>query len=242
MKRNVMIAAAVAVTAVVGGGTAASAALGSDDEPARATTENETGNGTGNETEAVAAPADTSAGSTADEALATALADTPGVVTEIERGDGWEVEILGDDGEWYKVRVGEDGTEVLGSRVDTDDTDDDDDDDGDDDADDRAAAGAAGIDVAEAVALAEAETSAVLSEASLDDGRWKLELRGDDGREHELTIDPSSGEITSHEQETERDGSGTDDTDDSDSDSSDDSDDSDTDDDDTNENENESDD
>ncbi|MGK5533466.1 PepSY domain-containing protein [Streptomyces sp. URMC 129] len=184
MKRKVIIAIA-AVAAVVTGGTVANAALGSDDAP--------------DDTTPVAAEIETEAGAEteaapADAALATALADTPGVVTEIERGDGWEIEVLGDDGDWHTVRISADGTEVLTSRVENDD----------DDGDDDSAVETPEIDAARAIALAEEETSATIREATLDDGRWELELRDDDGREHELTIDPASGEITSREQEQEQ--------------------------------------
>ncbi|WP_059011984.1 PepSY domain-containing protein [Streptomyces specialis] len=187
MKRKVIIAIA-ATAAVVTGGAVAGTAIGADDEPETVAS--------APRAEAAAAPAaddDAGTGTGAGEVLATALAATPGVVTEIEHGDGWEVEIYGDDGKWHDLRIGDDGAEVLDNRVATDD-------DGDDD--DRAPAETPGIDAAEAIALAEEDTSATFREASLDDGHWDVELRGDDGTEHELTIDPASGEITSREQES----------------------------------------
>ncbi|WP_183091410.1 PepSY domain-containing protein [Streptomyces radicis] len=223
MTRNLIIAI-VAAGAVIGGGTLAGAAMSSDDqEPASAalddlnvadapsgddgaddttgddTTGDDGGSGNGG-----------GSGSVAEQAVATAVAEVPGVVTEIERDndDGrrsWEIDVFGDDEQWYKLRVSEDGTEVVNARAD-----DDDDDDWDDDDDDRTAANSlladgSRIDAAEAIRLAEEHTSGTLREADVENGHWKLELRTDDGVEHEIRISLASGEITDLERDDDDD-------------------------------------
>jgi uncharacterized membrane protein YkoI len=205
MKRNVIIAVAAAA-AVIGGGTLAGAALGSDE--AQADRSEQTA-----QTAADFAPADTDdtdddgsgaaqepAGSAAERALETALTQTPGVVTQIEldgdddgTGRAWEVGMWGDDAQWHHVRVSENGTEVLGTGEDSDDSDDSDDEN--EDNDDAGGFDADSTTIGEAIRAAEDHTSAAVREADLDDGRWHVELRDENGIEYELEIDLTTGEI-----------------------------------------------
>lgn len=178
MKSNVMIAT-LAAGAVIGGGTLVSLALGSTGEDAQRPHLSSV------EVGGVSDSEDGGGRSAAERACASALARVPGAVTGIEwdTDDGetvWEVVVLGDDGREHEVRVSEDGAEVLGSRIAEDD-------------DWETVPG--GISAAEAIRIAQDHTSAVLREAELDDDSrsWELELRGDDGGTHELTVDAATG-------------------------------------------------
>ncbi|MDT0319710.1 PepSY domain-containing protein [Streptomyces millisiae] len=228
MKRKVSIAA-VAAAAVIGGGVLSAAALGGGSSGSSEAT---SALGTGQlvsastddlavtdaETDGEDRPDDDGsddrssddrsgggAGTAAQQAAATALAERAGVVTEVDHEDDgrhagtWEVEVFGDDGQWYQVRVSEDGAEVVDSRTDQDE-------DGDDQDDARTAADAR-VDAARAVdiALGEVSGNGTVESVSLDDGRWDVELRGDDGTEHEVSIDPASGDITAQEQDDQDD-------------------------------------
>ncbi|UWM51383.1 hypothetical protein N0X72_21585 [Streptomyces carpaticus] len=133
---------------------------------------------------------------------ALALSEAPGFVTDLERDrrdNGtvvWEVDIFGTDGQWYDVEINEDGTEVLRSHLDDDDDDDD----------DRQVIPSSGIDIVEAILIAEQHTGAAFKDADLDDdGRhWEIELRGD-GYEHEVKVAVATGEVTAYEKENDDD-------------------------------------
>ncbi|WP_062212366.1 PepSY domain-containing protein [Streptomyces sp. NBRC 109706] len=220
MKRN-MIVAMAAAGAVIAGGTLAGVALGAGGDD-KARTESAALSGTSvslrdggtaagagdddRDDESADTPLVQDEDSAAQRAVVTALAEAPGVVTEIdlERDDddprGWEIEIYGEGERWHRVLVSEDGTEILASREGRSDDDDDDD----DLADARSLLAAeTSTDALAAVAIAEAHTGAQLREADVDDGRWELELRGEDGTEYEIEISLQSGEIVA--QESERD-------------------------------------
>ncbi|MFG2734774.1 PepSY domain-containing protein [Streptomyces harbinensis] len=133
---------------------------------------------------------------------ALALSEAPGFVTDLERDHRdngtvvWEVDIFGTDGQWYDVEINEDGTEVLRSHLDNDDDDDD----------DRQVIPSSGIDIVEAILIAEQHTGAAFKDADLDDdGRhWEIELRGD-GYEHEVKVAVATGEVTAYEKENDDD-------------------------------------
>ncbi|MEO3749697.1 PepSY domain-containing protein [Streptomyces sp. B6B3] len=236
MKRNVIIAVAAAA-AVIGGGSLAGAALGTDDgntgQASQTLASGEVVEGGGADdigTDDTDTHSDTSADTGTDDAAGdaqraaeSALAEAPGVVTSIERdsddgqGNGWEVGVWGDDGQWHHLRVSEDGSEVLVSSSGGDDSDDDGDDDGSDD-DGRGLDDATvnllredGTHVGAAIRIAEDETGAALREADLEGDHWHVELRGDDGTEYELNVDLATGEITGQEQENDGDDDGSDD-------------------------------
>ncbi|WP_461297148.1 PepSY domain-containing protein [Streptomyces harbinensis] len=132
---------------------------------------------------------------------ALALSEAPGFVTDLERDHRdngtvvWEVDIFGTDGQWYDVEINEDGTEVLRSHLDNDDDDD-----------DRQVIPSSGIDIVEAILIAEQHTGAAFKDADLDDdGRhWEIELRGD-GYEHEVKVAVATGEVTAYEKENDDD-------------------------------------
>ncbi|MFR9723288.1 PepSY domain-containing protein [Streptomyces sp. MS19] len=217
MKRNTIIAVAAAGAVIAGGGLAGAALATGDDggevrttasngslsalnagaddtaDDTRADSRDDTGGTDTADDGGQAAPAGDA--SAAERAVATALAEHAGAVTDVEldrdrdRVLGWEIDIYGDDGEWYRVRVAEDGGEVLGGGTGTDD-------DGDDLAEARALTGDGATDAATAIRLAQEETSGTLREASLDDGAWELELRAEDGTEYEVRVDLATGDVT----------------------------------------------
>ncbi|MEU9642108.1 PepSY domain-containing protein [Streptomyces sp. NPDC048188] len=195
MKRNIVIAA-VTAAALIGGGTATALATTGDDDRREA-------------------PVDSGAAAakvTAAEAVASALADTPGtaVAAELDDEDGasdddgddgreraaWEVDVLSGDGTWHSVRVDPATGKVLGSERD---------DDEDDTAEVRAALKGTSVDAAEA-AKAAAGHGTVLSVELDEDGHhgdgkpaWEVETRaaGKDGRDgRDWRVDPGTGKVT----------------------------------------------
>ncbi|MFD7220549.1 PepSY domain-containing protein [Streptomyces sp. NPDC059892] len=137
-------------------------------------------------------------GLTASEAAAAALREHPGAVASVERDDDggrhWEIDLFGKDNRRHELRV----DAATGSvRVDRDDDGDDDRDD--DHGDDRAALRAASVDVRRAVAAALASVPGTVTSAEIDDdhdGRWEIDVRGEDGRTHELNVHATTGKVT----------------------------------------------
>ncbi|RDG37525.1 PepSY domain-containing protein [Streptomyces corynorhini] len=133
---------------------------------------------------------------TAGEAVAAALARFPGAVSSVERDDDragrWEVDLFGADDVRRELTVdAADGT-VRVDRAGRDD-------DGDDDARDRAALRAAAVDVRQAAVAALASVPGTVTSAEIDDApgaRWEVEVRGEDGREHELNVDARTAKVT----------------------------------------------
>lgn len=138
---------------------------------------------------------------TAAQAAAAALKQHPGKVESVDLDDDdddrssagrhWEVDIIGQDGKWYDLRV---DASTGAVRADNDDDDDD------DDRHERAAVRGAEVDAQGAAAAAlKKHPGAVTSVDSDDDdskaGRWEVTVRGDDGRTHEVTVDMSSGAV-----------------------------------------------
>lgn len=139
---------------------------------------------------------------TAAQAAAAALKQHPGTVESVDLDDDddddrssagrhWEVDIIGQDGKWYDLRV---DASTGAVRADNDDDDNDD-----DDRRERAAVRGAEVDArGAATAALKKHPGAVTSVDSDDDsktGRWEVTVRGDDGRTHEVTVDMSSGAV-----------------------------------------------
>ncbi len=178
MKRKSVIAAAVAVV-LVGGGTATALSLPSDDGPASPGTS------------AQAAPADLG------RAVATAASAVPGTVTGVDLEDDgrqWDVDVFGKDGKWHDVTLDPSGAKVRNDRVDTD-----------DDRDDHAPKGADVI-VDKAVAAALKAAPGQVTEAGLEGGHWSVEVRGEDGRHTDVTVDAKTGRAAVAPQDQDDDG------------------------------------
>ncbi|CAL9455155.1 PepSY domain-containing protein [Streptomyces sp. enrichment culture] len=251
MKRNIAIAA-VTAAALIGGGTATALATTGDD-----------GRGTTSRADAAHA-ADTSAVSvsddggvrdeaddrdddadraasskvTAGDAVAAALAHTPGTAVSAELDDedddgddddrgeraAWEVDVLSGDGTWHSVRVDPATGKVLGSERD---------DDEDDTAEVRTALKGASVDAAEAAEAASGRGTVTSVELDEDgdhgDGRpaWEVETHTAGKGEQDWRVDLKTGKVTAdahdrhgaHASDGDADGSGSsDDSDDSDDD------------------------
>ncbi|GAB2875840.1 PepSY domain-containing protein [Streptomyces mayteni] len=230
MKRKVILTTVVA-SAVIGGGALTAAAASGSSSPS-----DTAGSGGGASTSVANSSTPSSgddsrdrgpeggSGSAAQQAVGTALDAQAGVVAEVDFNDddggnagGWEIEIIGEDGQWYKVQVNADGTQVVDSQVENEsDTDDD----------DAAVADALRsadnqVDAAQAIDIALGQVSGNLDGVDFEDGHWDVEVNADDGTEHELSIDPASGDVTDATQDDQ----GEDASDDSDDQSDDESDD-----------------
>ncbi|MFE4372488.1 PepSY domain-containing protein [Streptomyces sp. NPDC056835] len=240
MKRNLAIAA-ITMAALIGGGTYTAVAMGGDDGRGTGTATlptpvaklgtvsddsgndilddsqddgKDVGKDVGKDDRAPVQPrpaAGSGTGLTASEAAAAALKEYPGAVTSVERDDDgdrhWEIDLFGKDNRRYELRV-DAATGTV--RVDRDD----DGNDGDDDhGDDRAASRAASVDVQRATAAALASVPGTVTAAEIDDdnGGWEIDVRGEDGRTHELHVHAKTGEVTVDSDDDSQDDRGGDD-------------------------------
>ncbi|MFD7466901.1 PepSY domain-containing protein [Streptomyces tendae] len=212
MKRNIVIAA-VTAAALVGGGTAtALATTGDDDRGAAPRADVSVSDDGGVRDEADDRDDDrrddsraASAKVTAADAIAAALADTPGTAVSAELDDedddgddrreraAWEVDVLSGDGTWHSVRVDPATGKVLASERD---------DDEDDTAEVRAALKDTSVDAAEA-AKAAAGHGTVTSVELDDDGdhgdgkpAWEVETHASGKGEQDWRVDPKTGKVT----------------------------------------------
>ncbi|MFD5112440.1 PepSY domain-containing protein [Streptomyces sp. NPDC058391] len=205
MKRNLVIAA-ITAAALIGGGTYTAVAMGDDDRSgtgtataplpvSRVTASDDATAGTGTDDTADDVVA-TRTGLTASDAAAAALKKYPGAVASVERDDDgsdrtsrWEVELLGTDNRWHELKV-----DAVTGAVRTDGRHDDD-----DDRDDRAALRGAKVDARQAAAAALASVPGTVTSVDLDDdhkSRWEVDVRGKDGRTHELNVHAQTAKTT----------------------------------------------
>ncbi|MFI6947601.1 PepSY domain-containing protein [Streptomyces sp. NPDC050422] len=190
MKRKIVIAAVTAAV-LVGGGTATAVAF-ADDHDSR-----DAGSG---------AAARVSAG----DAASSAVRAVPGTVTEAELDDEdgalvWELDVYGSDKVWHDVTVDAGSGKVLGKHT-SDDNDDR----------DRHAPRSAPVTLDAAVAAALRASPGTVTSVELDGHhgeavRWEVDVRGKDGRAHELNVDAKSAAATVDRSD---DGRGSDDGDD----------------------------
>ncbi|MDK0522281.1 PepSY domain-containing protein [Streptomyces sp. ML-6] len=183
MKHRIVIAA-VAAAVLVGGGAAGAVAFADDD-------------GHDREVRSSSATGDAPARVSVQDAVAAALKAVPGTVTGAElddedRGPVWEVDVYGSDKVWHDVTVDAGNGKVLGEHTD---------DDGDDR--DRHAPRSAAVSLDSATGAALKAAPGTVTSVDLDgdrDGRgathWEVEVRGDDGKEHELDVDARTGKVT----------------------------------------------
>ncbi|MFJ7490071.1 PepSY domain-containing protein [Streptomyces sp. NPDC097727] len=189
MKRKIVIAAVTA--AVLVGGTAATAVAFADGDS------QDRGTRSG-----------TAGGSTArigvGDATAAAVGAVPGTVTEAELDDEdgrpvWDLDVYGSDKVRHDVTVDAGNGKVLGKHV----SDDDGDGDGDGDR-DRQAPGSTPVSLKEAVDAALKAAPGTVTSIELDDndGRsggalhWEVDVRGKDGKRHELNVDARTAKVT----------------------------------------------
>ncbi|WP_406497465.1 PepSY domain-containing protein [Streptomyces sp. NBC_00846] len=184
MKRKIVIAAVTAAV-LVGGGAATAVAFADDDSHDR-------------DTRSSAASGST-ARVTVGDAVAAAVGAVPGTVTEAELDDEdgglvWEVDVYGSDRAWHDVTVDAGNGKVLGKHV----ADDDDDR-------DLHAPRSASVSLNAAVDAALRATPGTVTSIDLDDdhdGRsggalhWEVDVRGKDGKQHELNVDARTAKVT----------------------------------------------
>ncbi|WUS99303.1 PepSY domain-containing protein [Streptomyces sp. NBC_00708] len=193
MKRKIVIA--VVTAAVLVGGGAAAVALTGDEE------------GGGGRSTAAGATGDTAAPATAPaaarvtvgDAVAAGLAAVPGTVTEAEldEEDGglvWELDVYGSDRSWHDVTVDAGSGKVLDKRVDRDQ-------DG-----SRSAPRTGSVSLDEAVGAALKSAPGTVTSVELEGRRggaahWEADVRGKDGREHELSVDALTGVVTADDRD-----------------------------------------
>ncbi|MGC0412192.1 putative membrane protein YkoI [Streptomyces sp. SAI-195] len=243
MKRNIVIAA-VTAAALVGGGTAtALATTGDDDRGTAPRADVSVSDDGGVRDEADDRDDDrrdddgaASSKVTAADAVAAALADTPGTAVSAELDDedddgddsddgndrreraAWEVDVLSGDGTWHSVRVDPATGKVLGSERD---------DDEDDTAEVRTALKGASVDAAEAAKAAAGHGTVTSVELDEDgyrgDGKpaWEVETHALGEVERDWRVDPKTGKVTadrSDDSDGSQDADGSDDSHDSDDD------------------------
>ncbi|MFI6729413.1 PepSY domain-containing protein [Streptomyces atratus] len=183
MKRKIVIAA-VTTAVLVGGGAATAVAFADDDSHDR-------------EPRSSATSGDTARVAVGD-AITAAVKAVPGTVTEAELDDEdgglvWEIDVYGSDKVWHDVTVDAGNGKVLGKHV----SDDDDDR-------DRHAPRSAPVSLDAAVDAALKANPGTVTSIDLDDsdGRsggalhWEVDVQGKDGRQHELSVDASTGKVT----------------------------------------------
>ncbi|MEW1691743.1 PepSY domain-containing protein [Streptomyces sp. NPDC091265] len=203
MKRKIVIAAVTA--AVLVGGTAATAVAFADDDSSGSTA---TASTSGN-----SRVSSTTARVTVGDAVKAAARSVPGTVTEAELDDEdgglvWELDVYGSDKAWHDVTVDPGNGKVLGKHVDNDDDR------------DRHAPRKASVTLDEAAAAALRSTPGTVTSIELGDHdgrsggavRWEVDVRGKDGKEHELNVDAKTAGVTVDRSD---DGHGDDDGDDS---------------------------
>ncbi|MFA3874746.1 PepSY domain-containing protein [Streptomyces sp. MMCC 100] len=239
MKRNIVIAA-VTAAALAGGGTAtALATTGNDDRGAAPRADVSASEVTVPDDGGARDDADdrdedaaraASAKVTAADAIASALADTPGTAVSAELDDedddadddaddrrertAWEVDVLSGEGTWHTVRVDPATGKVIGSERD---------DDEDDTAEVRAALKGTSVDATEAAKAAAGHGTVTSVELDEDghygDGKpaWEVETRASGKGEQDWRVDPRTGKVTadrSHDSHDSHDSRDSDDSDD----------------------------
>ncbi|MFI8340543.1 PepSY domain-containing protein [Streptomyces sp. NPDC085639] len=175
MKRNVFVTAAVSVTLLVAGPVATSAAAASAD--------------TARTTPAAAARVDV----TAEQAVAAALKDYPGVVESLDRdGNVWHVDVITKDGKGHaELEVDAATSKVTRENVDTDEDP--------SEHKDLLAAKVTAEQAAKAAVAAHPGTVWTVEWDSDDDGQaasWHVEVRGSDGKTWDGSVDATTGKVT----------------------------------------------
>ncbi|MEU9161692.1 PepSY domain-containing protein [Streptomyces sp. NPDC048424] len=175
MKRNVFVSAAVSVVLVAAGPVATAAAATAD---------------TARTAHAAAARVDV----TAEQAVAAALKNYPGVVETLDRdGNVWHVDVITKDGKGHaELEVDASTGKVTRENVDTDET-----------PSEHKALLAAKITAAQAAKAAVAAhpgtTWTVEWDSDDDNGQapyWHVEVRGSDGKTWDASVDPTTGKVT----------------------------------------------
>ncbi|WP_326580110.1 PepSY domain-containing protein [Actinacidiphila glaucinigra] len=191
MRRKTLIATAAAVAVLAGTGGVAAAAMADDDRerPAAVATDDRDDRDAGDDK---ARDGGTRTVSLSD-AVTAARAEAPGTVVSAEldedRGRAeWEVETLAEDGTWHEVTIDAANGKVVTTREEQDRQ----------DADEaRDALRGSRTDLVEAAKAAAGAHPGTVTSVSLDDDTrgWEVELH-ENGTEHEVRVDPATGDTT----------------------------------------------
>ncbi|ANW18037.1 PepSY domain-containing protein [Streptomyces clavuligerus] len=155
-----------AVAALLAGGTVTAVAASADDKPVKPKI-------------------------SSSDAVNTALKERSGTVGSVSLDDGvWEIEIADGKDKGHEVRVDAKNGEVVGvERDDRDDA---------DDAADRDDVPAQGtkVDAERAASAAVALQAGTVTDVEFEDGRWEVEVRAEDGTEHDVHVDATTGKAS----------------------------------------------
>ncbi|MFJ2418428.1 PepSY domain-containing protein [Streptomyces brevispora] len=181
MKRKIAIAAVTAAV-LVGGAAATAVALTGDDS-----------RGSGARTASGSSTARVAVG----DAAKAAVRAVPGTVTEAELDDEdgrlvWEIDVYGSDRSWHDVTVDPGNGKVLGKHVDNDNDN------------DRHAPRRTSVTLDAAADAALRSAPGTVTSIGLEDhdGRsggavhWEVDVRGKDGKKHELNVDAKTAKVT----------------------------------------------
>ncbi|MET9880128.1 PepSY domain-containing protein [Actinacidiphila glaucinigra] len=204
MRRKTLIATAAAVAVLAGTGGVAAATMANDDDRQRpaavAADDRDADRGTDDgprDDDRDAGDGKARDGGTRTvnlaDAVTAARAEAPGTVVSAEldedRGRAeWEVETLAEDGTWHEVTVDAANGKVVATREEQDQ----------EDADEaRDALRGSRTDLLEAAKAAAGARPGTVTSVSLDDDTrgWEVELH-EDGAEHEVHVDPATGDTT----------------------------------------------
>lgn len=199
MTRKTLIATAAAVAVLAGAGGVAAAAMADDDRqrPAAVVTDDrrtDDGPHDDDRDDGDAAGPHTGSGTVSlADAVGAARAAAPGTVVSAELDDDrgrveWEVETLAEDGTWHEVTVDAANGKVVTTRQEQDRQ----------DADEaREALRGSRTDLLEAAKAASGARPGTVTSVSLDDDTrgWEVELHKD-GADHEVHVDPATGDTT----------------------------------------------
>ncbi|MGW2347536.1 PepSY domain-containing protein [Actinacidiphila glaucinigra] len=193
MRRKTLIATAAAVAVLAGtGGVAAATMADADDRqrPAAVAADDRDAGDAGDAGDDKPRDGGTRTVSLAD-AVTAARAEAPGTVVSAEldedRGRAeWEVETLAEDGTWHEVTIDAANGKVVATREEQDQ----------EDADEaRDALRGSRTDLVEAAKAAAGARPGTVTSVSLDDDTraWEVELT-ENGAEHEVRVDPATGD------------------------------------------------
>ncbi|GAB4074785.1 hypothetical protein GCM10028778_22880 [Barrientosiimonas marina] len=155
---------------------------------------------------------------TEEEAINTALEEVPGkaIETDLDDEDGetvYEVDVKGEDGKMWDLDINAQNGDVLQKHADDDEGRDEDEDDGDDELSDKEEQkqlkkeAAITAEKSQSIALKEVKGDVIDNELDKEDGTvvYSLEIRDDQGTEHDVDVDAKTGDVLKMEKDDDSD-------------------------------------